>query len=135
MSNVSIGEVIRIYMKLREQKTAIEAEVKEKVSTIKEKMEKIEAFLLDQMDKQGLSSFKSEYGTAYLTTVDFASVSDWNALTEFVHKNNAYDLFEKRVCKSAVRDYIKTTKNVPPGVNYGTKLNVSIRKPTVKDID
>jgi hypothetical protein len=48
----------------------------------------------------------------------------------FVKENEAYDLLEKRVSKVAVRGYIDQTKAVPPGVNYGTRLDVNIRKPT-----
>jgi hypothetical protein len=41
-------------------------------------------------------------------------------------------MLEKRVSKTAVRAYIDQTKSVPPGVNYGTKLEVNIRKPGAK---
>lgn len=131
----NIGDVIRTYMKLRSQKAALEAEVKEQVSELKAKMEKLEAFLKSQMDAQGLTSFKSDYGTAFLTTVDYANVADWDAVLGFIRENDAYDMLEKRVSKTAVRGYIDSTKSVPPGVNYGTKLEVNIRKPGAKSED
>jgi hypothetical protein len=132
MSNVSIGDVIRTYMKLRDQKAAIEAQLKDQVAAIKVKMEKLEAYLKTQMDAQGLTSFKSEYGTAFLTTTDYANVADWDAVLNFIRENEAYDLLEKRVSKIAVRGYIERMKAVPPGINYGTKLEVNVRKPGAK---
>jgi hypothetical protein len=135
MSNVNIGDVIRTYMKLREQKTSIEAEVKERVSEIKAKLEKLEAYLKTQMDAQGLTSFKSEHGTAFLTTTDYANVADWDAVIGFIRDNDAFDMLEKRVSKIAVRGYIESAKAVPPGINYGTKLEVNIRKPGAKAED
>jgi len=135
MSEPNVGDVIRTYMKLRDQKAAIEAEVKEKVSGIKAKLEKLEAFLKAQMDSQGLTSFKSDYGTAFLTTTDYANVADWDAVLDFIRDNEAYDMLEKRVSKIAVRGYIDQTKSVPPGINYGTKLEVNIRKPGAKAED
>jgi len=131
----NVGDVIRTYMKLREQKTAIEARVKDEVSVIKAKLEKLEAFLKTQMDEQGLTSFKSDYGTAFLTTTDYANVADWDAVLTFVRENDAYDMLEKRISKLAVRGYIEQTKAVPPGVTYGTKLEVNIRKPGAKAED
>lgn len=128
----NIGDVIRTYMKLRDQKTAVEAEVKERVSDLKAKMEKLEAYLKTQMDAQGLTSFKSDYGTAFLTTTDYANVADWDAVLGFVRDNEAYDMLEKRVSKLAVRGYIEANKAVPPGITYGTKLEVNIRKPGAK---
>lgn len=128
-----IGDVIRTYMKLREQKAAIEAETKDRLAGLKVKMEKLEAYLKIQMDQQKLTSFKSEYGTAFLTTTDYANVSDWDATLDFVRTNDAFDMLEKRVSKLAVRSYIEEYKAVPPGITYGTKLEVNIRKPGAKE--
>lgn len=135
MSTPNIGDVIRTYMKLRDQKAAIEAELKERVADLKGKMEKLEAYLKTQMDAQGLTSFKSDYGTAFFTTTDYANVADWDAVLSFVRENEAYDMLEKSVSKIAVRDYIERFKAVPPGINYGTKLVVNIRKPGAKAED
>jgi hypothetical protein len=119
-------------MKLRGQKDAIEAETKERVSSIKAKMDKLEAWIKEQADVQGVTSFKTKHGTAFLTTTDFANVADWDAILQFVRENEAFDLFEKRISKVAVRGYIEQTKTVPPGVNYGTRLDVNIRKPVAR---
>ena len=131
----SVGDVIRTYMKLRDQKAAIEGEVKERISDIKAKMDRLEAFLKTQMDAQGLTSFKSDHGTAFLTTTDYASVADWDSVLDFIRTNEAYDMLEKRVSKMAVRGYIEQTKAVPPGINYGTKLEINVRKPGAKAED
>jgi len=131
----NIGDVIRTYMKLRDQKTAIEAKVKGDLTTLKGKMDKLEAYLKAQMDAQGLTSFKSDFGTAFLTTTDYANVEDWNKTLGFIRDNDAYDMLEKRVSKIAVRGYIEENKAVPPGVTYGTKLEVNIRKPGAKAED
>lgn len=131
----NVGDVIRTYMKLREQKAAIEAELKERGAVLKAKLEKLEAFLKTQMDAQGLTSFKSDYGTAFLTTTDYANVADWDAMLAFVRETDAFDMLEKRVSKVAVRGYIEANKMVPPGVTYGTKLEVNIRKPGAKTED
>lgn len=131
----NVGDVIRTYMKLREQKAAIEGEVKERISGLKAKMEKLEAWIKTQADVQGVTSFKSEFGTAFLTTTDYANVADWDAVLDFIRDNEAYDMLEKRVSKIAVRGYIESTKAVPPGITYGTKLEVNIRKPGAKAED
>lgn len=131
----NVGDVIRTYMKLRDQKAAIEGEVKERIADLKGKMEKLEAYLKTQMDAQGLTSFKSDYGTAFLTTTDYANVADWDAVLDFIRDNEAFDMLEKRVSKIAVRGYIESNKAVPPGITYGTKLEVNIRKPGAKAED
>ena len=129
---VRIDDVIAAYMKLRDQKAALEAQIKEDVTKIKAKMEKLEAYLKAQMDAQGLSSFKSPHGTAFLTTTDYANVADWDKTLTFILDNGFYEMLEKRVTKTAVREYISNHKAVPPGITYGTKLEVNVRKPGAK---
>ena len=126
---VNVDDVVATYMKLRSQKESIEAEVKDRVSTIKSKMEKLEAWIKEQADAQGVTSFKTKHGTAFLTTTDYANVADWDAVLDFIRTQEAFDMLEKRISKIAVRGYIEANKAVPPGVNYGTKLEVNIRKP------
>lgn len=129
---VNVDDVVATYMKLRSQKEAIEAEVKDRVSGIKAKMEKLEAWIKEQADTQGVTSFKTKHGTAFLTTTDYANVADWDAVLGFIRENEAFDMLEKRISKIAVRGYIDANKAVPPGVNYGTKLEVNIRKPVAR---
>lgn len=127
--SIKVDDVIATYMKLKSQKDSIEAATKEQVAGIKGKMEKLEVWIKEQADAQGVTSFKTKHGTAFLTTTDYANVADWDAMLAFVRENEAYDMLEKRVSKTAVRGYIEQTKAVPPGVNYGTRLEVNIRKP------
>jgi hypothetical protein len=132
MIELKVGDVIATYLTLRNQKEALVQAVKAKTVEIDAKMTKIEAWIKQQADAQGVTSFKSEHGTAFLTTVDYANVADWDATLRFIRESEAFDMLEKRVSKTAVRAYIDQTKSVPPGVNYGTKLEVNIRKPGAK---
>jgi hypothetical protein len=129
---VNVDDVVATYMKLRSQKESIEAEVKDRVSVLKAKMEKLEAWIKEQADVQGVTSFKTKHGTAFLTTTDYANVADWDAILDFIRAQEAFDMLEKRISKLAVRGYIEANKAVPPGVNYGTKLEINIRKPVTR---
>lgn len=128
----TVEEVIGAYMKLRFKKEAIEAAAKAEAKVYKEKMTKLEAWLKVKADEDGVTSFKTDSGTAFLTTTDFAAVADWDSVLNFIRDNDAYDMLEKRVSKMAVRGYIEANKSVPAGVNYGTKLDINIRKPVLK---
>jgi|TARA_R100001510_G_C7548686_1_gene133340 hypothetical protein len=130
--NIPINKVIDTYLKLRGEKETLESKTKEKVKSIKEQMAKLEAYIKEQADEQGVDSFKTGNGTAFLTTTDFAQVADWDAVLEFIKDNDAFDLLEKRVSKTAVRGYIEADKSVPSGINYGTRIDVNVRKPVNK---
>lgn len=132
MTTLNVDQVVAAYMKLRQQKEALEASIKEEVGVIKDKMTKMEAWIKEQADAQGVTSFKTKHGTAFLSTTDYANVADWDAVLNFIQEASAFDMLEKRVSKIAVRGYIEEHKAVPPGINYGTKLEVQIRKPTAR---
>jgi hypothetical protein len=119
-------------MKLRKKKEAIDAEAKAKVKGIKDNMTKLESWIKEKADAEGVTSFKTNHGTAFLTTNDYARVEDWDAMLGFIQENDAYDLFERRVSKTAVRGYIDMNKAVPAGVTYGTKIAINVRKPAPK---
>ena len=129
---VTVDEVVSAYIKLRSKKEAMEADTKAEVKKIVEKMDKFEGWLKQQADAQGVTSFKTKHGTAFLKTTDYANVENWDAAFKFILDNQAYDLLNKAVSKVAVRGYIEMNKAVPPGVNYGTKIEVEVRKPTTR---
>jgi hypothetical protein len=54
-------------------------------------------------------------------------------VVKFVKENDAYDMLTKGVSKVAIREYMNETKELPPGVNFGTKIEVQVRKPTNKE--
>jgi hypothetical protein len=129
---ITVDRVIAKYMGLRNEKDAINAEAKAKTDKLVAAMDKLEAYIKQRAKDDGVTSFKTPHGTAFLTTVDFANVENWDAVLQFVKDRDAYDILERRVSKTAIRSYIDTDKEVPPGVKYGTRLEVNVRKPANK---
>jgi hypothetical protein len=132
MTTVNLDAVVAKYVELRNKKKALEDSISEQIDEINANLTKLEAYLKVQMDGQGLTSVKSKHGTAFLTTSDYANVANWDDVLNFIITNNSFDLLNKAINKTAVRAYIDTHKAIPPGVNYGTKIEVSIRKPRAK---
>jgi hypothetical protein len=59
-------------------------------------------------------------------------VENWDAVLDFIKDTGSFDMLNKAVNKTAVHGYIEQNKTVPPGVNYGTRVDVNIRKPAAK---
>ncbi len=128
-NELTIEQVIATYIKFREEKEALEATVKDAIGIIKIKLTHLEAWLQAKAAADGVTSFKTTAGTAFLTTSDYASVADWDAVLKFIKDNDAWDMLEKRVSKNAVRGYIDANKAVPSGVNFGSRVSISVRRP------
>lgn len=130
MTEVTIDAVISKYMQIRHQKDEINREAKSKVDALNIHLAKLEGYILQRMQAEGVTSYKTAHGTAFSTTTDYANVADWEATLEYIREHMQFDLLEKRVNKTAVRAIIDTTGTPPPGVNYGTRIDVNVRKPT-----
>jgi hypothetical protein len=128
---MNIEDAIGAYLKLRNKKESLEAETKQKTDSIGKLMTKLEQFLMEECDKQGVDSFKTNNGTAFLKEADYASVEDWDAVIEFIEKSKSYEFLTKKVNKIAVREYIDENGGaLPPGMTYGVRRGLSVRIPT-----
>jgi hypothetical protein len=124
----TVEQVVETYLKLRRKKEAVENETKDRVADIKAKMTMLESWLMQKAGEDGVTSFKTTAGTAFVTTTDFANVADWDAVLAFIKENDAFDMLEKRVSKTAVRAHMDETGDVPPGITYGSKIGINVRK-------
>lgn len=123
-----VNDVVGHYIGLRDQITALEAETKERVIKLKEQQIVIEAWLLNQANLQGVESFKTDHGTAYVKLSDFCSIADWDSTIQFIKEYEAWNLLNRAVNKTAVREYIDENNVPPPGVNFTQKKEIQVRR-------
>ena len=122
---MDMEKVVRVYIRLRDQKEALEAECKDKVKPIKENMELIENSLYQWMDEKGVKNVKTSYGTAYQSQVNSVKVTDWQQVRNFIEENDAWDILNRAVNKTAVvNDY----KGEVPGVQISVINKLNIRR-------
>lgn len=122
------NRLIAAYISIRTEKQQKEAEHKAAMQQYDDKLKKLEAALHIKMHQEDVKALPTEAGTAYITTVEQATVTDMNALLEFVKANEAWHLLEKRVSKVGVRELVDADQPVPPGVNWRTSTSINVRK-------
>lgn len=125
---MNIDEVIKAYVAMRDELDETVRRQKEEVAPLREKMRKLEMWMQNQLQTQGLQSFKGQSGTAFLKNVSSVTVEDWDATLPFIRDQGMWDLLEKRVSKSVVEDYIESTGEIPPGVNVKRETVVQVRR-------
>jgi hypothetical protein len=126
---MKLSEAVGLYVQMRDQKAQMKAEFDAKVAPITEKMDKLEAKLLDVFNRTGMDSIKTEFGTAYATTRSTASVADREVFMEYVKANDEWGLLEVRTSKSAIDQYRSANDNeLPPGVNLREERVVNVRR-------
>lgn len=126
---MKLSEAVTLYIQLRDKKAQMKSEFEASVAPLNEKMEKLEAKLLDVFNKTGMDSVKTEHGTAYTAVRTTASVADREAFMEFVKANEEWSLIEVRAAKTAIEQFRDNNDNeLPPGINIRSERVVNIRR-------
>jgi phage host-nuclease inhibitor protein Gam len=125
---MKLSEAVEMYIKMRDKKAAMKADFDASIAPLNEKMEKLEAKLLDVFNKTGMDSVKTEFGTAYATTRSTASIADREVFMDYVKANEEWSLLEARVSKTAVEQFRSIHDDLPPGVNVRTERVVNVRR-------
>ena len=126
---MKLSEAVTLYIQLRDKKAQMKSDFDASVAPINDKMEKLEAKLLDVFNKTGMDSVKTEHGTAYTAVRTTASVADREAFMEFVKANEEWSLIEVRAAKTAIEQFRDNNdKELPPGINIRSERVVNIRR-------
>jgi phage host-nuclease inhibitor protein Gam len=126
---MKLSEAVTLYIQLRDKKAQMKSDFDASVAPINDKMEKLEAKLLDVFNKTGMDSVKTEHGTAYTAVRTTASVADREAFMDFVKANEEWSLLEVRASKTAIEQFRDSNDNeLPPGVNIRSERVVNIRR-------
>lgn len=89
-------------------------------------------WLQDFMEKAGAESVKTSEGTCYSSTRYTASLADPEAFMHFVLERQDFSLLDRKANVTAVRDYVETNGNLPPGVNLSSIKTVGVRRASGK---
>ncbi len=131
MPEPDVGECIKQYRLLRDKKDAMEKEHKDATRPYTEAMDSISGHLMSLMEAQGVTSFKSEHGTAFQKTTMGVKTEDKDALMRFVQDTGSFDLLTAGVSKEVLQVYLDEHNDTPPpGVTVRFFTEVQVRKPS-----
>ena len=125
---MQVDELVGIYIELRDFKDKLKRKHSGELSPVNEKMNEIENRLQQHLIEQGVDSMKTANGTAFLQNSNSATVKDWDVTLDYIKKNDEWSFLEARVNKTAVKDYIASTGEVPPGVEFTTTQVTRVRR-------
>lgn len=126
---MKLSDAVSLYIRLRDKKAAMKSEFDASIAPLSEKMDKLEAKLLDVFNKTGVDSVKTEFGTAYTTVRTTASIADREVFMNFVKDNEEWALLEIRAAKAAIEQFRSANDDaLPPGVNMREERVVNIRR-------
>lgn len=121
--------LLRLFIALRDRRAQRKAAYDEDDSGDKDKQNKIEVEFLRRFQDRGIDNVSArDVGTAYKSTRASATVADWDAILDFVQENEAWEMLERRVNKTAVEQFKAVEGDLPPGVNWSETQVVNFRR-------
>ena len=121
--------LLKLFIALRDRRATRKAAYDEDDSGDKEKQNKIEIEFLRRFQDRGIDNVSArDVGTAYKSTRASATVGDWDALLDHVRANEAWEMLERRVNKTAVEQFKSVEGDLPPGVNWSETQVVNFRR-------
>ena len=131
---MNVDDLTAKYIELRDRKAKIKKEAEDAEAALSALQDAIGDKIREIMHEMGVTSLKTAHGTAYIAYRESATVADWDVLLGFIKKSEAWDLLERRVSKSAVKDRMEEDRNgnythePPPGVNFVRVEGVNVRR-------
>lgn len=102
-------------------------DVQKKVDEFKEREELLRTHIINTLPKSEASGISGKIANAKIVTKDVPRVEDWDAFYKYVHKNQAYELLQRRLNDAGIQERWDDDKTVP-GVGKFTTVSVSVTK-------
>jgi len=123
------AKLTRVYLKIRDEKTRVAEEFKQKEADLNEQLDKVKAALLDYCKEQGADSVRTSEGLFYRSVKTRYWTSDWEEMHKFVLEHQVPEFFEKRLNQTIVKTFLEENPDVvPKGLNVDSEYIISVRK-------
>lgn len=124
----TMDQAVEAYIKLRDTVDDLKKRQSEEMKPYREKMGLLEAFFLQELNRQNAEKVGTAHGTAFKTTRSSSKVEDWEEVLKFIREHDLWHMLERRVAKTAVEEYLEAHGELPPGVTISREVVVQVRR-------
>lgn len=122
--------IIKKYIELRDWLEADSKAVDERQKPYKDGMALLENMMQEILNKDGADNIKTEFGTAYRTTLMSVRMADRGAFLDYIVKSDddPFRFFTNAVAKEQIKDYIDKHGAAPAGIDVTTIVKTNFRR-------
>jgi hypothetical protein len=128
---ITVGEMIDTYINTRDYITQETEEFDGRIKKYKDRLAKMEAWMLEHLQKEGQQSAKSASGNScFQITRTFVKVTDKTKWFDWLlgHWEEAPAMLTAHVAKDGIFDWRERHDTLPAGVDLAHVLTVQFRK-------
>ena len=130
LNDNQLEKLMQADINMRESIATLESQISE----IKTKRAQIQEALNEACRTLNVSSIKTSAGTLTRKLKTRYWTNDWPEMYKFVKEHNAFELFEKRIQQTNIKQFIADNPDVsPPGLQSTSEYAVSILKNRKKE--
>jgi hypothetical protein len=123
------GKITKVYLKIRDARAALSKDFDEKDKQLKAQLTTLENAMLAHLNATGSESVRTENATFFSQEEMTVSCQDWAALYKWIADNDAWDVLERRVKKTFVKEFAEAHDgSLPPGVSAFREKQVRVRR-------
>ncbi len=128
---IDLGKLTKAHINIRDARAALKKQFDDSDADLKASQERLEAAMLDHLNKHGMESVRTEAGTFYRQQDIKPSGADWQALYDWIKEHDAWDALERRIKKTFISEYMEAHQGeLPPGVNVHREFVIRVRRPS-----
>jgi hypothetical protein len=121
---MNIGKEIDKLVTKREAMRALQKEI----DAIKHEFDADSLLIMEEMEQQGMQKATGMLGTISLKDTLIAHVIDWDRVYNYILRNKAFHLMQKRISDGAFRELLESRKGKSiPGIDKFNKKGINLR--------
>jgi len=121
---ISRGSQINRLHKLREKARVLNAQLKE----VNAEKAELELEVIEDLEREGVTQASTKTATVTVSEEEVAVIEDWDKFNAFVKRNNAFELYYRRVNNASFRELATTRRGGSiPGASTRTIKKLSLR--------
>ena len=120
----TVGSLIDDLFMLREQRRKLA----ETDRDLRDQYAELEARLIAALDVQETTMARGRSATASLTEEDYASVTDWTAVYDYIRRTESWFLLHKRISNASWKELTELNGEVVPGTQAFRKRSIALRR-------
>ena len=130
-TDVSAEKLAEIYVKVRDARNALKERFEEEDTVLKEQLDTLASKMLELCKNIDADSIRTTAGTIIRKVDTRYWTTDWEAMYDFIHDNDAYPLLEKRIHQTNMKQFLEEHPDkLPVGLQADSKYTIVVRRST-----
>ena len=129
VEDISLDKITEVYIKMRDKRSDLKHKFDSEDGAIQEEMKLLEEQMLDVCKRMSAESIRTKVGTIIRSIKTRYWTNDWDSMRTFIKDNDAFDLLEKRLHQTNMRQYLEENPDLLPiGLNVDREFTVVVRR-------